>query len=207
MGTVLGRARVAPTWVSQQDPVAGSWCRLSAGAGDLVPGIFQARITGVGCCFLLQCMLSDLIAAWLSQACPRLFFHQCIQKGSCVHSSTPHWAFPALSVCLSVEVKNCLAALRGIPPSPTSMSISLRPLGRPADFHVSLKLPLHTFAHLPQGPLFHVVLIYRISWDIPDFSPLSTLTTCQLVVSICGEGNGTPLQYSCLENPMDKGAW
>ena len=22
-----------------------------------------------------------------------------------------------------------------------------------------------------------------------------------------GEGNGTPLQYSCLENPMDRGAW
>ena len=22
-----------------------------------------------------------------------------------------------------------------------------------------------------------------------------------------GEGNGTPLQYSCLENPMDGGAW
>ena len=22
-----------------------------------------------------------------------------------------------------------------------------------------------------------------------------------------GEGNGTPLQYSCLENPMDSGAW
>ena len=26
--------------------------------------------------------------------------------------------------------------------------------------------------------------------------------TCQ-----SGEGNGTPLQYSCLENPMDGGAW
>ena len=25
--------------------------------------------------------------------------------------------------------------------------------------------------------------------------------------SIFGEGNGTPLQYSCLENPMDRGAW
>ena len=24
---------------------------------------------------------------------------------------------------------------------------------------------------------------------------------------IDGEGNGTPLQYSCLENPMDGGAW
>ena len=22
-----------------------------------------------------------------------------------------------------------------------------------------------------------------------------------------GEGNGYPLQYSCLENPMDRGAW
>ena len=25
--------------------------------------------------------------------------------------------------------------------------------------------------------------------------------------SIFGEGNGTPLQYSCLENPMHGGAW
>ena len=22
-----------------------------------------------------------------------------------------------------------------------------------------------------------------------------------------GEGNGNPLQHSCLENPMDRGAW
>ena len=29
------------------------------------------------------------------------------------------------------------------------------------------------------------------------FSPFSTLR----------EGSGTPLQYSCLENPMDGGAW
>ena len=25
--------------------------------------------------------------------------------------------------------------------------------------------------------------------------------------SLEGEGNGTPLQYSCLENPMDGGTW
>ena len=25
--------------------------------------------------------------------------------------------------------------------------------------------------------------------------------------STSGEGNGTPLQYSCLENPMEGGAW
>ena len=35
------------------------------------------------------------------------------------------------------------------------------------------------------------------------------LYVCVLVVVVCvvGEGNGTPLQYSCLENPMDGGAW
>ena len=28
-----------------------------------------------------------------------------------------------------------------------------------------------------------------------------------LLASNSGEGNGTPLQYSCLENPMDRGGW
>ena len=27
------------------------------------------------------------------------------------------------------------------------------------------------------------------------------------ISNMYGEGNGTPLQYSCLENPMDRGAW
>ena len=26
-------------------------------------------------------------------------------------------------------------------------------------------------------------------------------------VNVLGEGNGTPLQYSCLENPKGRGAW
>ena len=30
---------------------------------------------------------------------------------------------------------------------------------------------------------------------------------CHEVMGLDGEGNGTPLQYSCLENPMDGGAW
>ena len=28
-----------------------------------------------------------------------------------------------------------------------------------------------------------------------------------MVPMVLGEGNGSPLQYSCLENPMDGGAW
>ena len=30
---------------------------------------------------------------------------------------------------------------------------------------------------------------------------------CGLLPQLSGEGNGTPLQYPCLENPMDGGAW
>ena len=38
----------------------------------------------------------------------------------------------------------------------------------------------------------------------------SYMLQCVIVVFICaclGEGSGTPLQYFCLENPMDRGAW
>ena len=48
-------------------------------------------------------------------------------------------------------------------------------------------------SHLCLNPLFsylyeHVYYFGEVSW-------------------ILGEGNGTPLQYSCLENPMDGRAW
>ena len=35
----------------------------------------------------------------------------------------------------------------------------------------------------------------------------SALRICSCLGGQDGEGNGTPLQYSCLENPMDGGAW
>ena len=28
-----------------------------------------------------------------------------------------------------------------------------------------------------------------------------------IYIYLCGEGNGKPLQYSCLEKPVDRGAW
>ena len=33
------------------------------------------------------------------------------------------------------------------------------------------------------------------------------LLKCGVVESLGGEGNGNPLQYSCLDNPVDRGAW
>ena len=36
---------------------------------------------------------------------------------------------------------------------------------------------------------------------------LSDIFAIGLYIYSNGEGNGNPLQYSCLENPMDRGAW
>ena len=43
----------------------------------------------------------------------------------------------------------------------------------------------------------------------PDLKERSktVLTDSMIAYVDYGEGNGTPLQYSCLENPMDGGAW
>ena len=41
---------------------------------------------------------------------------------------------------------------------------------------------------------------------VPDSCPPHT--HIYILIYMCfGEGNGTPLQYSCLENPMDGEAW
>jgi len=48
--------------------------------------------------------------------------------------------------------------------------------------------PLQRLIFLPGFPSFFSVLL-------------------PLLIFRSGEGNGTPLQYSCLENPMDGGAW
>ena len=50
------------------------------------------------------------------------------------------------------------------------------------------------------------------SYEISPLSffkrPSTTMAWFCCCINLCiGEGNGTPLQYSCLENPMDGGAW
>ena len=41
----------------------------------------------------------------------------------------------------------------------------------------------------------------------PKQTFLQSYVFFQILTLRCGEGNGTPLQYSCLENPMDGGTW
>ena len=60
-------------------------------------------------------------------------------------------------------------------------------------------------------PEKHLLLLY---WDFPH-SSVGKESACNAgdrgsipgSGRSPGEGNGNPLQYSCLENPMDRGAW
>ena len=56
----------------------------------------------------------------------------------------------------------------------------------------------HLFQNFPEFIVIHTVKGFGIAnkAEIDVFLEL-----------FCGEGNGTPLQYSCLENPLDGGAW
>ena len=54
----------------------------------------------------------------------------------------------------------------------------------------------------------------KVIWDFPDGSDgkasaynAGDLGSIPGLGRFPGEGNGNPLQYSCLENPMDGGAW
>ena len=45
------------------------------------------------------------------------------------------------------------------------------------------------------------------SEDRPIWVKILGLPLMSQLLITHGEGDGTPLQYSCLENPMDGGAW
>ena len=62
----------------------------------------------------------------------------------------------------------------------------------------------HFLLFLPQ-PWFQLFLRRGYLFRNEDLV-LGMLIAIQ-VLFLLGEGNGTPLQYSCLENPMDGGAW
>ena len=50
---------------------------------------------------------------------------------------------------------------------------------------------------------WYMVHHFNAEW-LPSPDHLQNMYLCMYMG---GEGNGKPLQYSCLENPMDGGAW
>ena len=55
--------------------------------------------------------------------------------------------------------------------------------------------------------------VFALSLELYSNPPKTKNEVWPLIEYICiytaflGEGNGTPLQYSCLENPLNRGAW
>ena len=54
---------------------------------------------------------------------------------------------------------------------------------------------------LPGFSVHGILLARTLEWVAGDPGSIPVLGRSP------GEGNGNPLQYSCLENPMDRGAW
>ena len=52
-----------------------------------------------------------------------------------------------------------------------------------------------------------MVFAYNLCTLSHVLKTISRLFKIPAAAAANGEGNGTPLQYSCLENPMDGGAW
>ena len=56
------------------------------------------------------------------------------------------------------------------------------------------------------GIYIHIILVGCSPWGLEESDTTERLPF-HFLLSRTGEGNGTPLQYSCLENAMDGGAW
>ena len=72
------------------------------------------------------------------------------------------------------------------------------------------KFPFCHFSQVSSLPLVHIMETEDRSVVLTeDFlrNPLAYRAYLLLTDVNPGEGNGTPLQYSCLEKPMDGGAW
>ena len=52
-----------------------------------------------------------------------------------------------------------------------------------------------------------VVMMKSMVMVVRAMMMVMTVSIFSGLASGLGEGNGTPLQYSCLENPMDTGVW
>ena len=49
--------------------------------------------------------------------------------------------------------------------------------------------------------------VRSLGWEDPLEEEYYRILLCPVLFCPVGEGDGTPLQYSCLENPMNEGGW
>ena len=114
----------------------------------------------------------------------------------------PHIHVNRLATGIHMSPPNWISLPRPSPPQPSTWPQSTSP-GWPASCSI-LALVIYSaygniHASVPFSQTIHPTLAFshRIQMDLEPFIESQVSQKC----------NGTPLQYSCLENPMDGGAW
>ena len=79
------------------------------------------------------------------------------------------------------------------------LKISMRSVSPNVSFQTCISLLIFCFDYLSTG--VSGVLKSPTTIVLRLISPFMSVSVC------LGEGNDKPLQYSCLENPVDRGAW
>ena len=166
--------------------------------------------TGVGCHFLLQCVKVKSESE-VAQSCLTRDTMDCSLLGSSVHgicqARVLEWVATSMSYPTPREHLSKTPASRGTPLNVTGQP-GREGSWRRMDTSISLRCSPETIR----------------AWLIcyPPIQKQASLVTQMVKNLACsagdlgsipgsgrspGEGNGNPLQYSCLENPTDRGAW
>jgi len=148
---------------------------------------FPGKSTGVGC----HCLLLTYVAAATAkslQSCPTLCDPiDCSPPGSPVpgilQAKTLEWVAISFSNAWKWKVKVKLLS------------------------RVRLLATPWTTAYQAPPPMGFSRQEYWSGLPLPSPKYLLSIRNCLALIWTPGEGNGTPLQYSRLENPMDGGAW
>ena len=164
--------------------------------------------TGVGCHFLLQCMKVKSEKEVI-QLCLTLHKAHGLQPSRLLHL----WDFPGESIGVGCHCLLQMLSRWVITFLPRSKRRLISLLQSPSSVILELYLPwrhgtrCHDLSFKSTFSLSSFTFIKRFFNSL--LSAIRVFSSAYLRLSKLshGEGNGNPLQYSCLENPMDRGAW
>ena len=102
------------------------------------------------------------------------------------------------------------AIVHGMAKSQTQLSMHTNPY---THTHTHTRTHTHTHKHRVKGAgrlagfEIHEILALLVAQSVKNLPAVQETGFDPWVAKIPWRGNGNPLQYSCLENPMDRGAW
>ena len=116
------------------------------------------------------------------------------------HSSVPAWRSPWMEQPGGLQSMGSQRVRHGWTTNSNSLTIS--DIIRCLSFSVWL-----TSCNMMISKSIHVAQLHYFCFQFAFCHVMWRAIHLWALRETYGEGNGTPLQYSCLENPMDRGAW